>query len=172
MPARVRINSIGRWARRAALTALWCAWLLSVFLWLVRGRLSSLGFEREDRYGAVVVNRWYGIVYPGNGIVIAGGQATFEPDHGQPIDALDPAGAWLQPIHQDLSERRGWWERAGFVWRMTEHQRWAGVPAWLVAALLGITPLKQAATALRPTRRHPHRDQPQPPAPARDGSRI
>src|SRR5688572_5279318 len=147
-----QIQSLGRWVRRAAMAALWCAWLLSIFLWLVRGRLTSIGFEREHRYGTVVVNRWYGIVYPGNGIVIAGGQATFEPDRGQPIDSFDPAGAWLEPMHEDLAERRGGWEHAGFVWRMTEHQRWAGLPAWLVAALLGIIPIKRAANLLR--RRH------------------
>jgi hypothetical protein len=148
-----RIKSVGRWARRAGLAVLWCAWLLSLFLWLVRGHLTSLGFEREDRYGAVVVNRWYGVVYPGNGVVIAGGQATFEPDRGQPIDSFDPAGAWLEPMHEDLAERRGWRERAGFIWRMEEHQRWAGVPAWLVAVLLGIVPVKHAAAIWRDARR-------------------
>ena len=152
MPRCPRIQSFARWARRAALVALWCAWLLSLFLWLARGRLTSIGFEREHRYGTVIVNRWYGIVYPGNGIIIAGGEATFEPDRGQPIDSFDPAGAWLEPMHEDLAERRGGSERAGFVWRMTEHQRWAGLPAWLVAALLGIIPIKRTATLLR--RRH------------------
>lgn len=149
MACRQRIQSLSRWARRAGVAALWCAWLLSLFLWLARGRLTSLGFEREDRYGAVVVTRWYGLVYPGNGIIIAGGQATFEPDNGRPIDSFDPAGAWLQPMHQDLAGRRGGWERAGFVWRMTDHQRWAGVPAWLVAALLGLIPIKRTITVLR-----------------------
>ena len=140
------------WSRRAGIVALWCAWLLSIFLWLVRGRLTSIGFEREDRYGTAVVNRWYGIVYPGNGVVIAGGQATFEPDHGQPIDSFDLAGAWLQPRLPDPVLQQTRWQRAGFVWLMTDHQRWVGVPAWLLAAILGILPLRHATKLLlRPT---------------------
>jgi hypothetical protein len=132
---------IGRWMRRIALLLCWCAWLLSLFLCFVRGRLTSIGFEREDRYGTVIVNRWYGVVYPGQGSVIAGGEATFEPDHGQPIDRFDLGGAWLQRFNNTTDEAARW-QRLGFVWRMTEHQRWVGVPTWLVAAILGIIPIR------------------------------
>ena len=143
-----RFSPIGRWLRRIALGVCWCAWLLSVFLCFARGRLTSIGFEREDRYGTVVVNRWYGIVYPGQGSVIAGGEATFEPNHGQPIDSFDLGGAWLTPYENGAHEAVGW-ERFGFVWRMTEHQRWVGVPAWLVAVGLGIIPVCGLIRTLR-----------------------
>jgi hypothetical protein len=161
-----RLSSARCWLRRLALALSWCLWLLSVFLCFVRGRLTSIGFEREDRYGTVIVNRWYGIVYPGQGSVIVGGEATFEPNHGQPIDHFDVGGAWLKPYGAAADEADGW-ERFGFVWRMTEHQRWVGVPAWLVAALLGIIPI---CGLIRTIRQRPARDAEKGQEPHVDGS--
>jgi hypothetical protein len=159
--ARLRgFSSIGRWLRRIGVSVCWCAWLLSVFLCFVRGCLTSIGFEREDRYGTVIVNRWYGIVYPGQGSVIAGGEATFEPDRGQPIDRFDLGGAWLEPFNNTTDEVAGW-QRFGFVWRMTEHQRWVGVPAWLVTVLLGIIPIRGLVRAFQ--RRAAHGEEGQEP---------
>jgi hypothetical protein len=123
---------------------------VSILLSIVRGRLTSAGFEREARAGGAVVNHWYGVVYPGNGSVIVGGETTFQPDRGQPVDSFDLASAWLEPFPMDdLSQKTTWWGRVGFVWHFTEHKSWVGVPAWLVAVMCGVLPVWSIVRAVK-----------------------
>ncbi|HYE17047.1 MAG TPA: hypothetical protein VEA69_01265 [Tepidisphaeraceae bacterium] len=117
-------------------SAMWCAFGLSLFLWANSHRLTSLGIEFERRHGDQLENRWYGVVYPGTGGVIAGGEVSYEPYHGQPYDAFDVGGAWLRPPYEDRATT--WWERRGFVWVWASGRCWVGIPAWLAVVLCGL----------------------------------
>src|SRR5688572_4326338 len=128
-----------RMVRRLVILTAFVLWLAALVMWPLSRRFSSIGFEREHRYGDTVINRWYGIVYPGNGGIMIGGKATFAPFRGQAIDAFDLGSTWLRPPFDDRTESS--WERAGFVWRKRKHQVWVGVPAWLLVVLTGIAPV-------------------------------
>ncbi len=133
--------------RVAAVVFIWLAWLFLLMMWPLSHRLSSAGIEFEKKVDHQIQNQWYGVVYPGTGVVMAGGETTYQPDLGQHYDAFDLGGAWLLKPFEDQS--RTFWERAGFVWQMAPGRHWIGIPAWLAAAIAGVLPIKWMVHALK-----------------------